>query len=189
MVTVPKAALEHPIPHQPVLLLRTSFQHSTSPCWLLYHLEKKLLSMHSRNLLDCLCPDVLSFKRILGSLKSPTKWGCSYLSMEGLIHAIFLVRWPIADPYYNDLLLILAHKLWAGSSFTPRQSSMLSSWSLTRRVTHPPHLPWLHFKSYWSELSIKFSRKLKKAFWTHLSHSEKWYIACFSKCHISAKYS
>lgn len=29
---------------------------------------RKLLSMHSRNLMDCLCPDVLSFQQILGCL-------------------------------------------------------------------------------------------------------------------------
>ena len=28
-------------------------------------------------------------------------WGCSYLSIEGFICSVFLVRWPVADLYHN----------------------------------------------------------------------------------------
>lgn len=57
----------------PHILISLSFSASTrssrvSPHLLLDHLIRKLLSTHSRNLMDCLCPDVLSFQHILGCL-------------------------------------------------------------------------------------------------------------------------
>ncbi|KAF1477619.1 FERM domain-containing protein 3, partial [Megadyptes antipodes antipodes] len=42
MVTAAQAALELHIPHQPLLVGENKVQHSTSPCWLLYHLEKEV---------------------------------------------------------------------------------------------------------------------------------------------------
>ncbi|KAK4824261.1 hypothetical protein QYF61_012527 [Mycteria americana] len=44
MVTVAKAALELHIPHQPLLVGQNKVQHSTSPHWLLCHLEKEVIN-------------------------------------------------------------------------------------------------------------------------------------------------
>ncbi|KAK4832092.1 hypothetical protein QYF61_020707 [Mycteria americana] len=43
MVTAAKAALELHIAHQPLLVGENKVQHSTSPHWLLYHLEKEVI--------------------------------------------------------------------------------------------------------------------------------------------------
>ena len=43
MVTAAKAALGLHIPHQPLLAGENKVQHSTSPHWLLYHLEKEVI--------------------------------------------------------------------------------------------------------------------------------------------------
>ncbi|KAK4829762.1 hypothetical protein QYF61_006486 [Mycteria americana] len=43
MVTAAKAALELHIPHQPLLVGENKVQHSTSPLWFLYHLEKEFI--------------------------------------------------------------------------------------------------------------------------------------------------
>ena len=43
MVTAAKAALELHTPHQPLLVGENEVQHSTSPHWLLYHLEKEVI--------------------------------------------------------------------------------------------------------------------------------------------------
>ncbi|XP_072710958.1 uncharacterized protein [Ciconia boyciana] len=43
MVTAAKAVPELHIPHQPLLVGENKVQHSTSPCWLLYHLEKEVI--------------------------------------------------------------------------------------------------------------------------------------------------
>ncbi|KAK4822239.1 hypothetical protein QYF61_011880 [Mycteria americana] len=43
MVTAAKAALELHFPHQPLLVGENKVWHSTSPRWLLYHLEKEVI--------------------------------------------------------------------------------------------------------------------------------------------------
>lgn len=77
-------------------------------------------------------------------------WSCSYLSMEGSICSVFLVRWPVADPTTSPvpaLPSVLTHKLSVGSSSIPRRSSIHTkrSSTLTEWVKPPPHLPWLSF--------------------------------------------
>lgn len=62
------AALNPHIPDQSFLLCKYKVQQSMSPHLLIDHLIRKLLSMHSRNLVDCLCPEVLSFQHLLGCL-------------------------------------------------------------------------------------------------------------------------
>jgi len=64
MVTAAKAALELHIPHQPLLVGENKVQHSPSTTW-----RRKLSSTQSRNLLDCLCPTVLSHQQVSGWLK------------------------------------------------------------------------------------------------------------------------
>lgn len=44
MVTAAKAALKLRIPHQPLPVDEDMVQHSTSPCWFLYVLEKEVIS-------------------------------------------------------------------------------------------------------------------------------------------------
>jgi len=68
MVTAAKAAVELHIPHQTLLVREKEVQHSISPCGLLYHLEKAVIT---RNLLDCSCTAVSYFQQILGWLKTP----------------------------------------------------------------------------------------------------------------------
>ncbi|GAB0192653.1 hypothetical protein GRJ2_001730600 [Grus japonensis] len=43
MVTAAKAALELHIPYQPLLVGENKVQNGTSPCWVLYHLEKEVI--------------------------------------------------------------------------------------------------------------------------------------------------
>jgi len=77
------------------------------------------------------------------------RWGYCYLSADGLIHLVFLVRWLRAAIAIKSLLpvlsLILTHKISFGSSSTSRQSSMHSSCCCTWRSTSPAHLPILSF--------------------------------------------
>ncbi|KAK4828307.1 LOW QUALITY PROTEIN: hypothetical protein QYF61_025319 [Mycteria americana] len=67
MVTASKAALELHIPHQPLIFGENKVQHSTSPHWLLYHLEKKVIIYAFQEPPGCLCPAVLYLQQILGN--------------------------------------------------------------------------------------------------------------------------
>lgn len=42
MITVAQAAVELHV-HQPLLVGESKVQHSASPCWLFYHLEKAVV--------------------------------------------------------------------------------------------------------------------------------------------------
>lgn len=64
---------------------------------------RQLSSLHSRNLLDCLCPPGLSLQQALGCLKSPWRAepiDVKMLLVQGLIH-FFLVRWPKVETHCN----------------------------------------------------------------------------------------
>lgn len=92
--------------------------------------------MHSRNLLDCLYPAVLSLQQILGWLKPPIKtMACEHCelllsvykgpNLFGLLDQL-AYKLTITSPVYL-LLLVLIHKLSASSSPIPRWSSTHSS--------------------------------------------------------------
>lgn len=90
MVAGDKAVPGLHIPFQPLLCGENKVQHSTSPCWLLYPLEKE--GMLSRNLLNCLCPAKLSLQKISGWWRPPIRArACKNMRLllsisEGLIH-------------------------------------------------------------------------------------------------------
>lgn len=44
VVTAAQASLELHVPHHPLLVGENKIQHSTSPCWLICHLEKEVSS-------------------------------------------------------------------------------------------------------------------------------------------------
>lgn len=67
--------------HQPVLVSKNKGQHSTSPHWLLYHLEKKLSSAYSRDLVDFLCLHLLCFPGHMACVRPLLQ---SHLSMPSL---------------------------------------------------------------------------------------------------------
>lgn len=60
MVTAAQSALEPHTPHQPLLVGENKVQHSTSPCWFLYHLEKEVVTNTLQELpglpVLCCCP-------------------------------------------------------------------------------------------------------------------------------------
>lgn len=70
MISDARATLEL---HISLLVGENKAQHSPSPCWFLYHLEKEIIISASRHLLDCLCFAVSSLQQILGWLNSPRR--------------------------------------------------------------------------------------------------------------------
>ena len=65
MATAAQGPFDLHIPHQPFLPSEYEIQQSTSPLSLLYGLVKKLPSVLSRDLLDGVCPAVLSLHQSL----------------------------------------------------------------------------------------------------------------------------
>lgn len=78
----------------PFLFGETKFQHSSSFHRLLYNLEKKLTSPHSRNLLEWLCLAIVVFPTRVKVVEFPLEdlglwtWGNSYPSTDNLICSI-----------------------------------------------------------------------------------------------------
>lgn len=143
------------IPHQLLVVVRSRFSWgcllvSSPVTW-----RKKInSSMHSRNswvanALLC-CP----FNRYQGDWKpswapGPVKVRLLCLFVEGFIHLVFLVRWPVADPQavmspITALPLILSPKLSVG----PYLSLGGRVWADCKK--YDTHLDLLH----WSSLSF-----------------------------------
>lgn len=104
MVTAANAALQILIPHQILLGVENRVQQSTSPRWLLYHLEKKAIintfQEPPRMLMPCCVvpPTDIGLVEVLSGNQGLLTRGHSYLSIEGLIPLVFLVRRPVAAP-------------------------------------------------------------------------------------------
>lgn len=101
------AALEHHIPHHHILAGENMIQYSTSPCWLLSHLEKESILSAFQETPGFLTPccvippiDIAVFG-VLYEDQGLWMWGWFYLSSEGFVNLIFLVRWPSANPHHN----------------------------------------------------------------------------------------
>lgn len=97
---------------------------------------------------------VVPFNRYLGDWKPPWApglwmWGCSCLFVEGFIHLVFLVRWPLADLHWN----VSCHC----SPFNPDPQCLCSSLSVPGCVC----VGWLHglihCKKYHSHFPWRFT--------------------------------
>lgn len=101
VVLAREAALKLHIPCQPLLVGRK--RSSTAPPLLGASVtwRRKLQSMHSRRLLDCLCAAVLTDIRVIEDPHEEQGLctrGFSSLSVRGLIFSVFLVTQSLADP-------------------------------------------------------------------------------------------
>ena len=65
MATAAQVPFDLHISHQPFLADEYEIQQSTSPLWFLYGLVRKLPSVLSRDVLDAVCPAVLSLQQTL----------------------------------------------------------------------------------------------------------------------------
>jgi len=72
MVTADKAALEHHIPHQLLLVGQNKVQHSTSPHGLLYHLEKEVIINAFQEPAGLLMPCCVISPADIGVVEVPT---------------------------------------------------------------------------------------------------------------------
>lgn len=146
MVATAKSASSLRISDQRFLVSEDEVQQNVFPVSLTICL-KQLSSVYPRNLLICLCPVGLSLQRISELLKS-FMWtrACEHEAsghQKDSSNLFFMVRWSIVDTQNNalDCPLILTHKLSAGWTPVPRQTSMHSCYSLIHRAISPSWLP------------------------------------------------
>jgi len=84
-------------------------QQSTSPCWAPLSFGWAVVNAIQQPpawLMSCCVVPLPNIRVVEVSHEDQGRqmWGCFYLSVEGLICLLFLVRWPIGNPHYNGSL-------------------------------------------------------------------------------------